>query len=139
MELQPGRGLAFGSVAEAYERYRFDYPAELATRICGHATRPVKVALEIGAGTGKATRLFTGIGLKVTALEPDPAMLTQLATNVAGDVHPAPSTFEDAELSDQVDLVYAAAALHWTDPATRWSRIAAQLAPGGVFASFRVP
>jgi hypothetical protein len=34
------------------------------------------------------------------------------------------------------ELVYAAAALHWTSPEGRWSRMAALLEPGGVFASF---
>lgn len=136
---QPVRGLTFGSAAEAYEQYRLEYPVELVDRILGHATRPVRTALEIGAGTGKATRLFAAAGLRVTALEPDPAMLTQLEKHVNGDVDPVLSTFEDADLSDCVDLVYAAAALHWTDPVTRWPRIAALLSPGGVFASFGGP
>ena len=136
---QPARGLTFGSAAKAYERYRLGYPAELVDRILGHATRPVQSALEIGAGTGKATRLFAAAGLKVTALEPDPAMLAELESNVSGDVHPLLSTFESADLAGHFDLVYAAAALHWTDPATRWSRIAALLSPGGVVASFGGP
>jgi hypothetical protein len=36
-------------------------------------------------------------------------------------------------------LVYAAAALHWTNPDGRWSRVSALLEPGGVFASFGGP
>lgn len=126
-------------MAEAYEQYRLEYPDEVVHRILDHARRPVRTALEIGAGTGKATRLFAATGLRVSALEPDPDMLTQLKRNVSGDVHPVLSTFEDADLSAPVDLVYAAAALHWTDPATRWSRIAALLSPGGVVASFGGP
>lgn len=136
---QPGRGLTFGSAAEAYERFRLGYPAALVDRIVGHAKGPVRSALEIGAGTGKATRMFTAAGVRVTALEPDPAMLAQLKEHVSGDVDPVLSSFEDADLSAQVDLVYAAAALHWTDPGTRWSRIATILSPGGVVASFGGP
>ena len=40
--------------------------------------RPATAALEIGAGTGKATRGFVARGLDVTALEPSPGMAEQL-------------------------------------------------------------
>lgn len=43
---------------------------------------------------------------------------------------------EELALTETYDLVFAAASLHWTEPAGRWSRIAALLEPGGVFASF---
>ena len=43
---------------------------------------------------------------------------------------------EDLELSSTYDLVFAAASLHWTEPAQRWSRVAALLDPGGIFANF---
>ena len=65
------RGLLFGSVAERYERYRLDYPNELVDTVLRYARRPVCTALEVGAGTGKATRPFAARGIEVTALEPD--------------------------------------------------------------------
>ena len=68
------RALSFGTVAESYERFRPDYPAELADLVLAYAGRPVRTALEIGAGTGKATRLFADRGVTLTATEPDPAM-----------------------------------------------------------------
>jgi hypothetical protein len=49
-----GRALSFGAVAEAYERFRPGYPAELFDLVITYAGRPVLTALEIGAGTGKA-------------------------------------------------------------------------------------
>lgn len=136
---QPIRGLTFGSAAAAYDRYRLGYPAQIVDQVVGHATRPVRSALEIGAGTGKATHLFAAAGLKVTALEPDPAMLAQLESNISGNVHTLLDTFESADLHGHFDLVYAAAALHWTDSATRWPKIAALLSPGGVVATFGGP
>lgn len=57
-----GRALSFGAVAEAYERFRPVYPAELFDMVMTYAGRPVRTALEIGAGTGKATRLFAQRG-----------------------------------------------------------------------------
>ncbi|WP_344083947.1 class I SAM-dependent methyltransferase [Luedemannella helvata] len=134
----PVRALSFGAVAHAYERFRPGYPAELFDLVMAYAGRPVRTALEIGAGTGKATRLFADRGVAVTATEPDEAMLAELRRQV-----PAAATtraaFEDIEPGDRYGLVYAAAALHWTNPQGRWPRVAALLEPGGVFASFGGP
>lgn len=130
------RGLTFGSVATDYERFRLGYPPELVDLVRGHTTLPLHRAVEIGAGTGKATRVFTAAGIAVTAIEPDPAMLAELGRQVTGPVEPVLCTFEQYESDDPVDLVYAAAALHWTDRESRWARIADLLRPDGVVASF---
>ncbi|MET7451332.1 methyltransferase domain-containing protein [Streptomyces sp. NPDC005574] len=130
-----GRALSFGAVAEAYERFRPGYPEELADMVTAYAGRPVRTALEIGAGTGKATRLFVQRGVKVTATEPDESMLAELRKHVPADVRTVRAAFEDLREGERYGLVYAAAALHWTHPEGRWSRVAALLEPGGVFAS----
>jgi hypothetical protein len=49
------------------------------------------------------------------------------------------AAFEDLPPDSSYDLVYSAAALHWTKPEGRWARMAALVRPGGVFASFGVP
>lgn len=133
------RALSFGSVAAAYERYRPGYPDELVTSVLSHAGRPVTTAFEIGAGTGKATRAFAARGVAVTASEPDPAMLDELRRHVPATVTPLLASFEDVRPGKTFDLVFAAASLHWTDPAGRWQKVARLLAPGGVFASFGGP
>jgi SAM-dependent methyltransferase len=134
-----GRALSFGVVAEAYERFRPGYPVELFELVRAYAGRPVPTALEIGAGTGKATRLFAERGIAVTATEPDGSMLAELRKHVPANVTTVQAAFEDVRPGERYGLVYAAAALHWTNPAGRWSRIAALLEPGGVFASFGGP
>ncbi|MET7507388.1 hypothetical protein [Streptomyces albidoflavus] len=48
------RAVSFGATAAAYERFRPGYPAELLDLVTAYAGRPVRTALEIGAGTGKA-------------------------------------------------------------------------------------
>lgn len=135
----PGRARSFGAVAEAYERFRLGYPAELFDVVVTYAGRPVRAALEIGAGTGKATRLFAGRGVTVTAAEPDGAMLAELRKHVPASVKTVPAAFEDLRPGESYGLVYAAAALPWTNPEGRWPRMAALLEPGGVFASFGGP
>ena len=134
-----GRALSFGAVAEAYERFRPGYPVALFDTVMTYAGRPVRTALEIGAGTGKATRLFAQRGVPVTATDPDGAMLAELRKHVPANVRTVQAAFEDVRPGESYGLVYAAAALHWTNPEGRWSRMAALLEPGGVFASFGGP
>jgi SAM-dependent methyltransferase len=130
------RALSFGSVAATYERFRLGYPDELVDRVLEYAGRPVRTALEIGAGTGKATRVFAARGIAVTATDPDPAMLAELRRHVPASVRTIQHRFEELALTTSYDLVFAAASLHWTHPEGRWSRVAALLGPSGVFASF---
>lgn len=134
---KPVSGLLFGSVADRYERYRLGYPPELLEAVVQYAGRPLRAALEVGAGTGKATRLFAAAGVAVTALEPDAQMAALLVRTTQGlPVEPALTTFEQFRTGRRFDLVYAAAAWHWTDPRTRWAKAVELLAPGGVLALF---
>lgn len=133
------RALSFGVVAEAYERHRPGYPGEVVDRVLAYAGRPVRNALEIGAGTGKATRLFAERGVSVTATDPDAAMLAELRRHVPAETVTVRAAFEELVPGETFDLVYAAAALHWTRPDGRWARVAALLEPGGVFGCFGGP
>jgi SAM-dependent methyltransferase len=137
------RALSFGSDAEAYDRHRPDYPVAIVGLAIAHAQGPVRRALEVGAGTGKATVVFAGRGIDVVAVEPDPGMreVLEARVRVAGlRVEIVPATFEDVDLDavGHVDLLFAAAAFHWTDPATRWERVAAAVRPGGAVAVFGI-
>jgi SAM-dependent methyltransferase len=132
----PGRALSFGAVAENYERFRPGYPDEVADTVLAYAGRPVGTALEIGAGTGKATRLFAERGIAVTATDPDEDMLVELRKHLPPNARTIRAAFEDLPPGGDYGLVYAATSLHWTEPANRWPRVASMLAPGGVFASF---
>ncbi|MGN6446002.1 class I SAM-dependent methyltransferase [Amnibacterium sp.] len=132
------RALSFGAAAAAYERFRPEYPDEVVERVLRWSGRPIRTALEIGAGTGKATRAFVARGVAVTAVEPDAAMLGVLRSRVPA-ARALQARFEDVAPAARYDLVFAAASLHWTDPGRRWDRVAALLPPGGVFASFGGP
>ena len=125
----------FGEVAEQYERTRPGYPDELFDTVMrfgglGAGDR----ALEIGAGTGKATRGFTVRGLDVTALEPSPGMAEQLRR-----IHPhvVETTFEAWPLEPEAfRLVFAAQSWHWVGGENRAARAARALAAGGTIALF---
>lgn len=129
------QALVFGEVAAEYDRVRPPYPVELIEDMLSYSA-PVK-ALEIGAGTGKATVPVASHGVQIVALEPDPAMALVLRQHVAGlAVNIAMGTLESYEPEEQFDLVYSAQAFHWTAPETRWTLTAAALRPGGSLALF---
>jgi SAM-dependent methyltransferase len=133
------RALTFGSAAAAYERFRLGYPDDVADAILEYAGTPVRTALEIGAGTGKATRLLVTRGIAVTATDPDAAMLTELRRHVDPPPTTRQAAFEDLVPPPTYDLVYVAAALHWTSDNGRWPRMAGLLTPNGVFAGIGGP
>lgn len=132
------RARVFGEVADEYDRIRPGYPAELVDDILTYARLAEAPALEVGAGTGKATALFAARGVTLTAVEPDPAMAAVLEQRVAGlpKVTIAVSSFEDYLPDQPFGLLFSAQAWHWTDPAVRWEKAAAALAPGGALALF---
>ena len=132
------RALSFGPVASSYERFRPGYPDEVVADVLAYATAPIRTALEIGAGTGKATRPFVARGIAVRATDPDAEMLAELRRQLPG-VATTVAALEDLVPTTTYDLVFAAAALHWTEPRRRWERIGALLEGGGVFASFGGP
>ncbi|MEV0393391.1 class I SAM-dependent methyltransferase [Polymorphospora rubra] len=132
------RARVFGEVADEYDRIRPGYPTALVDDVLDHARLAGAPALEVGAGTGKATVAFAERGVALTAIEPDEAMAEVLRRRVAGrpDVTVAVTAFEDHRPDRPYSLLFSAQAWHWTDPASRWRRAAAALAPGGTLALF---
>jgi SAM-dependent methyltransferase len=126
--VKPDWAHSFGGVAEAYERGRPTYPVEAVRWMLGD--RPLTV-LELGAGTGKLTRVLVGLGHDVHATDPDAAMLQILEREVPG-VPTAQAGAEDIPLGDgSVDAVIAAQAFHWFDLGRALPEVARVLRPGG--------
>lgn len=129
----------FGEVAELYDKARAGYSDELVDTVLEFAEgSPDDVsALEVGAGTGKATVAFAARGLGIVALEPDPAMASVAMRNCATfpRVRIDVTTFEawrpDAQ---RYGLLFSAQAWHWVDPEVRWTKAASVLVPGGTVA-----
>lgn len=138
MTTQQARARVFGEVAEEYDRIRPDYPEELVDDVLAYAAVAGVRALEVGAGTGKATLAFAKRGIGITAIEPDEAMAAVLTRRVLiqPNVSVTVSSFEEYLPSRPFGLVFSAQAWHWTDPAVRWQKAAAALASGGALALF---
>ena len=127
-EHEPDWAHSFGGVADAYERGRPTYPADAVRWMLGE--HPLTV-LEVGAGTGKLTRVLTDLGHDVQATDPDAAMLHVLEKEVPG-ARTAQASAEDIPLGDaSVDAVIAAQAFHWFDLGRALPEVARVLRPGG--------
>ena len=128
------RAQSFGNAADTYDRARPDYPGEMFAHIA--AQLPGPSVLEVGAGTGTATRGLAALGLDVTCVEPDSRMAAVLARRMAGGppVRIEVETFESARLEGPYDGLVSAMSWQWTDPASRMDRAAGLLRPGGFLA-----
>ena len=116
------RRASFDRNAARYDAVRPGYPTQLVDAVIARAPGPR--LLELGAGTGKATRVFARPGVAITALEPGPELAALLRHHVAGrEVTVHETSFEQFD-GRGFDLVYAAQAFHWMDPATRYRRAA---------------
>ena len=126
------RSVVFGEAVELYEATRPDYPAQLAADVVAYA--PAGPLLEVGAGTGKATRGFAGHGRELTcrARSPDRPRRRPNLPDVAVVV----SRFEDWTPDREYAAVFSAQAWHWVDPERRNDLAHAVLAPGGALALF---
>lgn len=122
LRTREARRKSFDRNAELYDRVRPSYPEPIVDAVI--ARSPGKRALEVGAGTGKATVVFAKRDLSITALEPGAAMASLLRAN-APTVTVVESTFEDFRAPERFDLVYAAQAFHWVDETTGYPHAAA--------------
>ena len=126
--------LSFGAAAGTYEAGRPEYPSEAVAwmlepvRGGDHAPR----VADVGAGTGKLTRVVAALSAEVVAIEPDAEMLAVLHDAVPG-VPTFSGTAEALPLPDaSVDAVVLGQAWHWVDPVDGSREIGRVLRSGGV-------
>ena len=126
-----GRAESFGDAAERYDRARPSYPPALVDDLTAGTTRRV---LDVGCGTGIASRLFTARGCAVVGVEQD-ARMAEVARRHGIDVEVA--SFETWDARDRTfDLVACGQAWHWIDPDVGPVRAGSVLVPGGRWAAF---
>ena len=131
----------FDEIVVNYDKVRWNYPQQMFEDIFEYSDAGKgKKAIEIGAGTGKATTPVLDAGYNVTAVELGVNMAKYISEkhkeyknfNVIVDA------FEDVTLTEGIyDLIYAASAFHWIDAEIGCPKVFRLLKPGGTFALLR--
>jgi SAM-dependent methyltransferase len=126
----------FDSAAQLYQEARPEYPSELYDDLVRLADlRPGDRLVEIGCATGKATVPLARRGFRITCVEIGPELAAEAGRNLAGfrDVEVIQAAFETWRPPDDAifDLVFAATAWHWIDPAVKYQRAWELLRPAG--------
>lgn len=124
----------FSGVAAGYQAFRPGYPPALFEWLAGVAPRRER-AVDLGCGTGQASVALAAHFGEVIGLDPSAEQVAR------GEPHPrvryAVAPAEATGLPDAcADLVVAAQALHWFDPARLHPELTRICRPGAIFAAF---
>ena len=131
---------AFDQIANVYKAARPDYPEALIEDVVSYAgLRPNDKILEVGCGTGQATKSFAKRNFSILAIDPGPEMLRGARESLAGftDVGFLETTFEAwPGKQGGFRLIVAAQSWHWVSAEVRFVRAAEVLSPEGSLAVF---
>ncbi len=130
----------FDSAARDYDRSRPEYVREIYKDIFRfQPLGPESRALEIGLGTGKASRPILDTGCQLVGLEPGVNLAALARERFRGYknfclLNQTLQAYDGAD--GAFDLVFAATAFHWLPEAYGYKRVFDLLKPGGAFARF---
>ena len=125
----------FEEAPELYDRVRPGYPDDMIADL-GAITGMSRgsTVLEVGCGTGQATRSLAAIGCSVVAVEPGEQMAALARRRLAhfGNVEVETTTFEDwDDRGRRFDVLVSASVWHWVEPSIGWPRAHAVLRQAG--------
>jgi ubiquinone/menaquinone biosynthesis C-methylase UbiE len=131
-EVHEAAAEGFGAVADEYERARPDYPSAAIDVLRNElGVGPRNRTLDLGAGTGKLTRMLVPLGGPLVAVEPLASMSEHFA-RVLPEVPIVSGVAEAMPFSDAAfHAVICAQAFHWFDGPRALAEIHRVLEPGG--------
>ena len=136
---RPDLKTTFDTVASVYDEVRPGYPDELATDVLDLSgmDRSGKV-LEVGCGTGQASRLFATLGCEMTCLDIGQDLIEVSRARLSGYKHVrfVLCSFEDWDSASKFDLVISATAFRWVSRRVRFIRARDTLKARGSLAIF---
>lgn len=122
---------------EDYSKYRPSYPNELFDFLCKEYDLKNKVIVELGAGTGKFSKIASFYCKQIYYIEPNIDMINKgkeycsECTNITYVNKCAESTGLDKNLAD---IVFAVQSFHWFDKQKLKKEVSKILKPNGYFA-----
>ena len=127
--------LSFNEAAEVYDLVRPSYPADLFDVLFQMLPTDPEI-VEVGPGTGQATKDLLARTASVHAIEIGPAMAARLRSNLPSDrLRVTVGDFEDVIVAPcSADSVFASTAYHWISRAAQTDRSTAILRRGGIMA-----
>ncbi|MFE4714000.1 class I SAM-dependent methyltransferase [Paenibacillus sp. NPDC056722] len=132
--------LTFNEDMENYDKWRPTYCDKLFQDIMAHAQiEQDNKAIEVGIGTGQATRPFLETGCELTAIElgTDLAEYSRLKFREFENFTVCNTTFEEFECPDNsIDLIYSATAFHWIPEEVSYPKVSKLLKTDGTLALF---
>lgn len=139
---QRRRGYLFHDVADVYDQARPQYPAQLFNDLARRTPiTPFSHVLEIGCGTGIATKSLAELGCHIVAIDPGAEMIAVASKRLRDtpQVQCIVTSFEEYCITPhrQFNAVIAATSYHWLDPAVREKAVWNLLLPSGIVAIFR--
>ena len=124
----------FDRVATRYDRVRPAPPTALMDAVFErYGLVAGDRVLEVGCGTGQATRLLAEWGLRVHALELGPQLAERARHNLRGfpEVTVQTVAFEAYEITQPFDALVSVQAFHWLAPQQGLALASSALRPGG--------
>ena len=131
---------AFDEIADVYRAARPGYPEALIEDVVSYADlKQGDKILEVGCGTGQATKSFAERNLSILAIDPGPEMLREAREVLAGfgSVDFLETSFEAWPVKQGAfRLIVAAQSWHWVSAGVRFIKAAEALASDGSLAIF---
>lgn len=130
------RKVVFDRVAAEYDAMRPGYPEEAIAFAVPAPPEEGGDLLEVGCGSGQATRSLLDRGYRIAAIDISPNLLT-IARSHFGDrdnLTFLQTSFEDfsADRTETFDVILAPSSWHWIDPEIGFRRASRILRPDGV-------
>ena len=129
----------FNTAPTLYEEVRPGYPENLIRDVIDlSGLNDHSRILEVGCGTGKATRPFAERGYELVCLDIGANLITVAKEKLKAfpNVSFVEQAFEDWESDGKFDLIISATAFHWVDPKVRYLKASEVLKSKGFLAVF---